>query len=91
MDYPLAVQCLDREVRLGVLGSQLVEKVVVPEPMEGVLLPEGDDEGLMFMWGRESKAIYCWTVHARNLPRGELLPIQQQIEIIDEQPSFGNG
>lgn len=46
--------------------------------MEGVLLPEDDDEGLMFTWGAKSHAIYCWRIKTHNLPKLEQMQQEEE-------------
>lgn len=72
MSFPLQASChINNMIRFRILGSNIKEEIKVLEEMEGVLLPEDDDEGLMFTWGAKSHAIYCWRIKTHNLPKLE--------------------
>jgi hypothetical protein len=77
VNFPLQVTTEgDSMVTMRILGSDVKEHIRVPERMGGIVLPEEDEEGLLFMWGLKSRAIYCWRIKARNLPRIEDMSLQ---------------
>lgn len=52
VNFPLVVSCeSESTLTLRILGSSVKEEVRVPERMGGIVLPDNDDESLLFAWG----------------------------------------